>query len=125
MLREPRDIPTTCLRVLASSARSLASLFDLVQYTTICYDIYTRLVRQRTNLARLSTISHDFYTASDAFKNKKVVYVCSIHGHFLIRPQERNKYDFTAMTVHFPTHSCTFFFWDAYLSSKRDNHLVL
>ena len=60
------------LRVCRSSARSLASLYDLVQYTMICYDIYTRLVRQCTNLARLSTISHDFYRTSDAFKNKKV-----------------------------------------------------
>ena len=62
------------LRVCRSSARSLTSLYDLVRYTTICYDIYTRLVRQRTNLALLSTISHDFYTTSDAFKNKKYVY---------------------------------------------------
>ena len=60
------------LQVCRSSARSLASLYDLVRYTTICYDIYTRLVRQGTNLARLSTISQDFYTTSDAFKNKKV-----------------------------------------------------
>ena len=59
------------LRVCISSAQSLASLYDLVRYTAICYVIYTRLVRQRTNLARLSAISHDFYTTSDAFKNKK------------------------------------------------------
>ena len=79
-----------------------ASLYDLVRYTTICYYIYTRLVQQRTNLALLSTISHDFYTTSDAFNNKKLyVYAFLIHGHFLIRPQERNKYDFTAMDVHF------------------------
>ena len=58
--------------VLHDRSRSLTSLYDLVRYTTICYDIYTRLVRQRTNLARLSTISHDFYTTYDAFKNKKV-----------------------------------------------------
>ena len=67
------------------------------------------LVRQRTNLARLSTISHDFYTTSDAFKNKKVyIYAFLIHGYFLIRPHKRNKYDFTAMTVQFSTHFCTF-----------------
>ena len=101
------------LRVCRSSARLLASLYGLVRYTTICFDIYTRLVRQRTNLARLSTISHDFYTTSDAFKN-----------NFLIWPQERNKYDFTAMTVHFSTHFCTFS-WNTYLYSKRENHLVL
>ena len=63
------------LRVCRSSARSLASIYDLVRYTTIRYDIYTRLVRQRTNIARLSTISHDFYTTFDAFKNKRV-YMC-------------------------------------------------
>ena len=62
----------TFLRVCRSSARSQARLYDLVRYITICYDIYTRLVRQRTNLTRFSTISHDFYTISDAFKNKKV-----------------------------------------------------
>ena len=75
MCTKPHDIPKTCLGVLASLyefCQSLASLYDLVRYTTICYDIYMRLVRQRTNLARLSTISHDFYTTSDAFKNKKV-----------------------------------------------------
>ena len=47
-------------------------LYDLVRYNMIYYDIYMRLVRQHTNLARLSTISEDFYTTSDAFKNKKV-----------------------------------------------------
>ena len=57
------------LRVYRSSARPLASLYDLVRYT-ICYDIHTKLVRQRTNLARFSTISHNFYTTSDAFRNK-------------------------------------------------------
>ena len=51
------------VRVLHDHSR----VYDLVQYITICYDIYTRLVRQRTNLARLSTISNDFYTTSDAF----------------------------------------------------------
>ena len=75
MCTKPHHIPTTCLRVLASLyefCTTLASLYDLVRSTTICYDIYMRLVRQRTNLDRLSTISHDFYTISDAFKNKKV-----------------------------------------------------
>ena len=33
------------LQVCNGSARPLASLYDLVRYTTICYDIYTRLVR--------------------------------------------------------------------------------
>ena len=75
MLREPHAVLRHVYefwRVCKSSALSLESLYGLVRYTTICYDIYTRLVRQLTNLARLSTISHDFYTTSDAFKNKKV-----------------------------------------------------
>ena len=59
------------LRICTSSARSLASFYDLVRYTMICDYIYTRLVGQRTNLARLSTISHNFYTTSDAFKNQR------------------------------------------------------
>ena len=33
------------LRVCKGSQRPLASLCDLVRYTTICYDIYTRLIR--------------------------------------------------------------------------------
>ena len=47
------------LRVCKSSARSIAILYDLVQYTTIFYDIFTRLARQRTNLA-LTRFLHDF-----------------------------------------------------------------
>ena len=94
--------------VLHDHLRVSTIKYDMLRYATICYDIYTRLDRQRTNLARLSTISHDFYTTSDAFKNKKV-YAFLTHGHFLIRPQERNKYDFTAMTVHFKRTPALFF----------------
>ena len=63
-----------------SSCEFVGVLHDYLRVSTIqydilrCSDVYTRLV-QRTNLARLSTISHDFYTTSDAFKNNKV-YIC-------------------------------------------------
>lgn len=48
-----------------------------------------------------------------AFWNKKE-YALSICGHHLIsNNNEYNKYDSTAMTVHFLTFHCNFF-WDAY-----------
>ena len=73
---------------------------ESLRFNTICYDIYTRLVRQRTSLSQLSTISHDFCTTSDVFWNKKEFLLLN-HGHYLILPRERNKYDATVMIVYF------------------------
>ena len=75
----------------------------------ICYDIYTRLVRQRTSLARLSTISHDFYTTSGVFlEYKEYVLLKREHGHILILPRERNKYDYSFEHAFFDAILCFF-----------------
>ena len=67
MLREPHDIPTICLRVLASFQEFCTITRESLRFSTIYCDMLRYLYEIST-----TTISHDFYTTSGAFKNKKV-----------------------------------------------------
>lgn len=106
--------PCELIRVLHDPSRICTIKYDILRYiTTFLRNKYDNL-RVSLDFRRYHMIS----IRPGAFWNKKE-YALSICGHHLIsNNNEYNKYDSTAMTVHFSTFHCTFFFLGCILLFK-------
>ena len=72
MCKKPHDIPTTCLRVLASLYEFCTVTRQSLRFSMIYYDMLRYFYKISTTTYDSRSTFHDFYTTSDAFKNKKV-----------------------------------------------------